>query len=150
MGGVEKGGGGEGESSVQLFNNWRNSKALENSLKEKTEQRKKKHGSDHESFHFDQTVGSVAGTPASPGLVLAFACFGVALRLDEGVNGSFQKLPAETAVQLGDGVGWRKIRRGNGSIRAQCTFLFKETNNVQNIQLLRYNCNIIKHVNVPA
>lgn len=35
LGGVEKGGGGEGESSVQLFNNWRNSRALENSLKEK-------------------------------------------------------------------------------------------------------------------
>lgn len=33
LGGVEKGGGGEGESSVQLFNNSRNSRALENSLK---------------------------------------------------------------------------------------------------------------------
>lgn len=33
LGGVEKGGRGEEESSVQLFNNWRNSRALENSLK---------------------------------------------------------------------------------------------------------------------
>lgn len=41
LGGVEKGGGGEGESSVQLFNNWRNSRALENSLKEKERWRKR-------------------------------------------------------------------------------------------------------------
>lgn len=33
LGGVEKGGRGEDESSVQLFNKWRNSSALENSLK---------------------------------------------------------------------------------------------------------------------
>lgn len=35
LGGVEKGGRGEDESSVQLFNKWRNSNALENSLKNK-------------------------------------------------------------------------------------------------------------------
>lgn len=35
FGGVEKAGRGEDESSVQLFNKWRNSNALENSLKNK-------------------------------------------------------------------------------------------------------------------
>lgn len=46
MGGAEKGGIREGESSVQLFNNWRNSRALENSLTEKTNQEKKKRKKD--------------------------------------------------------------------------------------------------------
>lgn len=52
LGGVEKGGGGEGESSVQLFNNWRNSRALENSLKEtrKDEERWRKRFTDSESL----------------------------------------------------------------------------------------------------
>lgn len=52
-----------------------------------------------------------AGSPASPGVALVFACFRVALRLDEGVNGSLQKLPAEAAVQLGNGVSWKDIKK---------------------------------------
>lgn len=40
LGGVEKGGRGEDESSVQLFSKWRNSSALENSLKNKKKNQK--------------------------------------------------------------------------------------------------------------
>lgn len=39
LGGVEKGARGEDESSVQLFNSWRNSRALENSLAAKKDKK---------------------------------------------------------------------------------------------------------------
>lgn len=45
-----------------------------------------------------------------------FACFRVALRLDEGVNGSLQKLPAEAAVQLGNGVSWKDIKKHTANL----------------------------------
>lgn len=41
LGGVEKGARGDDESSVQLFNNWRNSSALQNSLTAKHRNKKK-------------------------------------------------------------------------------------------------------------
>ncbi|TNN58502.1 hypothetical protein EYF80_031305 [Liparis tanakae] len=110
---VEKGGGGDGDSSVQLFNNWRNSRALENSLKERQSGAT---GSDPGGTFESRPIG---GTPSLertglPGVAVAFARFGAALRLDEGVDGSLKKLPAETAVQLGNGVSWgggRELRK---------------------------------------
>lgn len=50
LGGAEKGGRGEDESSVQLFNNWRNSRALENSLQERQIQKWRKRYKDPESL----------------------------------------------------------------------------------------------------
>lgn len=51
-----------------------------------------------------------------------FVGLGVALRLDEGVHGSLQQLPAETAVKLGDGVSWKNIKNH----RARVTRLMKQ------------------------
>lgn len=56
----------------------------------------------------DRSNRDNAGAAALPRAILSFACFTVALRLDEGVNGSLQQLLTETAVQLGDGVSWRE------------------------------------------
>lgn len=46
-----------------------------------------------------------------PGVAGVFVRLGVALRLDEGVHGSLQQLAAEAAVQLGDGVSWKNIKK---------------------------------------
>lgn len=97
LGGVEKGGRGEDESSVQLFNKWRNSSALENSLK-------KTKGRFEDSFSHKKGNGPLQDLLHLPWVLIVFVCYGVALWLDEGVNSSLQKLPAETTVELGNGI----------------------------------------------
>lgn len=90
---------------MQLFNNWRNSRALEYSLKERQSGAT---GSDPGGTFDSRQIGGTASLEriGLPGVAVAFARFGAALRLDEGVDGSLEKLPAETAVQLGNGVSW--------------------------------------------
>lgn len=74
--------------------------------RDKCEKRRKRF-KDPESLIPAKWWGDCAGSPALPRVALVFACFRVTLRLDEGMNGSLQKFPAEAAVQLGDGVSWK-------------------------------------------
>lgn len=103
-----KGGRGEEVSSVQLFSNWRNSRALENSLQETRVEGRERLKDPEPIVPFIDGVRRFGWVdPDSPRVALVFARLGVALRLDEGVNGSLQELPAEAAVQLGDGISWK-------------------------------------------
>lgn len=64
---------------------------------------KTKEGLD-DSFSHKKGNGPLQDLPHLPRVLLVFVCYGVALWLDEGVNSSLQKFPAETAVELGDGI----------------------------------------------